>query len=199
MNPYVLFINGPPRAGKDTLRLHLQRTTNGLFRSKFADHLKCMVHYQLGLWHAVNDPDFYDDVKDDQHPDFMGTTPRKAYIHASEVAMKPLYGADIFGKVLVRRQEQLVGEAPMEGFAISDSGFAAEAQPVIDRWGAHNCFLIRIQASRRGCTFDGDSRSYIDLPGIATLDLDNNYPDSPAWLIEAENWVRRQTVIRGAA
>lgn len=173
--PYVIFINGPPRSGKDTLALTLLYRLRGLQVVKFARHIKRAAHFAHGLYNLVDEPEHFDAVKDQPRGEFFGATPRRAYIEFSENYMKPLHGKDVFGKILAREMDQLVRRVlGLTGFAISDSGFADEAAPVIRRFGAENCLLLRIHAEERGCSFEGDSRSYIDLPGVRTHDIENN-------------------------
>ena len=67
--------------------------------------------------------------------------------------MKPRFGKDIFGKLLVKDldyNKQLT--------FISDSGFLEEAETVINAVGANN--VIKISLWRHGCSFKNDSRSY---------------------------------------
>lgn len=91
-------------------------------------------------------------------------SPREAMIFVSELIQKPNFGDDVFGIAAAESME--------EGFNyVSDSGFKEEAQVQIDTFGAENVLLVKIE--REGATFEGDSRSYIDLP-IPTLVLDNN-------------------------
>ena len=79
-----------------------------------------------------------------------------------------MFGKDIFGKVLVNR---LCTPEPLPAIAvISDTGFEAECKPIIEYATPERCVLIQLQ--REGCTFEGDSRSYIDLP-ITTVQLTN--------------------------
>ena len=94
-------------------------------------------------------------------------TLRQFYIHVSENVMKPLFGIDIFGRLAV----EYIKNTTQKITTISDSGFPDEAMPVVEHFGLDNVFLIRIH--RNGCDFQGDSRSYIDLP-IKSVDIDNN-------------------------
>lgn len=173
--PFVVFINGPPGSGKDTLAQHLRAKLRGLQVVKFAGHLKRATHFAHCLFDVADDPGAFEASKDRPLPEFFGVPPRLAYIAFSERYMKPLHGKDVFGRILVREMDQLARRIlGLTGFAISDSGFAEEAQPVIARFGAANCLLIRVHAEARGCTFEGDSRAYIELPNVVSHDLENN-------------------------
>lgn len=167
--PPVIFINGPPRSGKDTLADHIVRTNPGFKKVKFAQVLKERTHALYG--HPDLPHDWFEETKDVPNAIFLGQTPRQAYINVSEKLMKPIHGKEVFGELLLA---ELVKQADgVKAFVVSDSGFADEAFPVI-RWvGGSNCILVRIHAEKRGCTFANDSRSHIDLP-IDTFNLDNN-------------------------
>ena len=163
----VVFLNGPPRSGKDTLAGHIVRTFPEFKAIKFAEILKNATHHYHGITARTHDA--FEDVKDIPNDLFGGLTPRQAYIHLSEKVLKPIKGPTVFGDMLL---ETMIND-PAKGFVISDSGFHDEAMPLIAHYGRHNCILVRIHADDRGCTFQNDSRSYLDLP-IETIDLFNN-------------------------
>ena len=163
----VIFLNGPPRCGKDTLAEHIAKVLPGFTVVKFAHVLKEKTH---ALYGAPEIPhDFFEHCKDELSTFFLGVTPRQAYIAVSEKLLKPLHGEEIFGELLVNKMSTLNGRA----FIISDSGFVSEANPVLKEYGAENCALIRIHAKGRGCSFRNDSRSYINLP-CESFDIENN-------------------------
>ena len=188
MTPAVIFLNGPPRAGKDTLANHLCRVLPGFRNVKLSAVLKERTHALYGMPYAPHDA--FEAVKGEPHPEFMGLTPRQAYINVSEMLFKPAHGADVFGRILAEYMEAAAEGALLPGFVVSDSGFAAEAAPIVERFGAVNCQLVRIHAEGRGCSFAGDSRSFIELPGVRTADLHNDAPD-PAGFLSRGAWLVR--------
>jgi hypothetical protein len=103
---------------------------------------------------------------------------REAMIAFSETYMKPLFGNDIFGKLCFSRCVEQT--AFYQHFVIDDSGFFEEAYHIISRVGADACHLVRLH--RQGCDFSKDSRGYIALPGVQTLDLHNN--SSPSAMLD---------------
>lgn len=164
----VLLLNGPPRSGKDTLARLLQESyvmSGGaipVFQAKFAAPIK--RHFS-DSWRVS-----LDWIEDNKDKVFMhGVTVRQMLIAYSEKYMKPLFGAGIFGKMMVSRLaeiEEHLNEPP--SVVISDSGFAAEAREVIE--AGHKVHLIRLH--RSGFDFNGDSRGYLeelDLPGISSV------------------------------
>jgi hypothetical protein len=183
---HVVFLNGPPRSGKDTAGRIITDAVPGARAVKFAHALKVATHalfaglqgrqvdlgrygYGVGNFHELHEDDVYEFCKGDPRPEFYGKTPREAYIAVSELLCKPLFGKQFFGGVLadeIRRDP----DVPM--WVITDSGFADEAQPIIDTVGRENCTLVRLH--RDGCTFAGDSRGYVDLDVPAKFDIQNN-------------------------
>lgn len=167
--PRIFFINGPPRAGKDTVGKLIESNAGApVYQAKFAAELKRRTHALYGITTVPHD--HFEGVKDCKRLEFFGVTPRRAYIAVSERLMKPLHGENVFGRLLAADIIENTSSADL--VVITDSGFAAEAQPVIEFFGADACALIRVH--RPGCTFDGDSRSFIELDGVRTFDLHNN-------------------------
>lgn len=166
---FVVFLNGPPRSGKDTAAAHLAKR-EGWRACGFAHELKEMTHRLYGLAAAF---DHYEDMKDVALGQFGGVSPRRAYIAVSEHLMKPLHGADVFGHMWLRRWER--EHAPFASFAaVPDSGFRPEAEAVLASVGRGNALLIRLH--REGCTYANDSRGYISPPDVRTVDIENCGP-----------------------
>ena len=164
----VVLLNGPPRAGKDTAANAICAAFPQTLKLGFSAHLKRATHAAYGL---PQDPiDAFEHVKDERRDEFFGMTPRKAYIAHSEDYMKPLHGKAVFGRLWLRGAK--ASGAPL--IVVPDSGFVDEALVGVNEVGANNAMLIRIHADGRGKTFAGDSRSFINLPGIATHDLTND-------------------------
>lgn len=182
----VVLLNGPPRAGKDhTGGLIVDRLVrrHGMAPHqvqvhKFAKILKERTHAAYGMsapWDA------FEDCKDVPLASFLGLTPRDAYIAFSERYMKPLHGEDVFGRFLASELSLAAqGGRPLETAVITDSGFRPEAAALLHELciDPADVLLVRVHDPRRryaiGECFDGDSRSFIDIPGVATTDLVND-------------------------
>ena len=95
--------------------------------------------------------------------------------------VKPCYGKDIFGKIAaykIAEEFQLVDTEILSDrdlYVFSDCGFDAEIHHVLKLFGNENALLIRI--SKEGSTYEGDSRSYIELPDVLTIDIHNYYEE----------------------
>lgn len=164
----VIFLNGPPRSGKDTVARFLEEHL-GAIHLKFATPFKKAAHALFGLDCSS---EHFDLAKDDALWDFMYQTPRQVYIDLSEKYAKVRYHKEFFGQILLRRILILTAWGEKKSFVISDSGFAEEALTIVNKIGAENCLLVRIY--REGYTFEKDSRSYITLPGVDRVSLMND-------------------------
>lgn len=101
----------------------------------------------------------YEEDKDSPMDIFNGQTYRQVQISFSEDWLKPQFGDDILGHIMQRQLKQQTVE-----YAILDCGFREEIIPVIDAYARSNVLIIQLE--REGCSFDGDSRSYIDADGL---------------------------------
>ena len=193
----VVVFNGPPRSGKGIIAKYL---TDGIntednsipsFHMEFKDELfkvcanflggtvgSFLQYYDLKTLEVLTNP--VEGNYPEWFKDFKGTTSqrvvntnyskREFLIHVSENVIKPSFGNSAFGTALVNN-------LPEEGYVfISDSGFKDELQPVIDRVGEDNVLVVRI--NREGCTFEGDSRNYLDPEmfnnKVKFMDVTNN-------------------------
>jgi len=165
----IILFNGPPKSGKDFGAQYVEANFEGAILNKFAKVLKERTHALYGFHWRTHD--YYEDCKNDSHKDFLGLSPRQAYINVSETYFKPTHGEKVFGILLA----QELDKSEWDLVAISDSGFKGEAEVLIDKYGAENITLIRVH--REGCDFSKDSRSHIVLP-VKTFDIRNHGDDS---------------------
>lgn len=176
MEPKVIFLQGPPGAGKDAIGSRLVNLIPYAKLVKFAGMLKDRTHALFGLFDKYGHlpAHAFDATKDEPSADFMGLTPRQAYIWLSEQVIKPKFGADFFGRALLDK----IRPESREVYIVTDSGFAAEATPVIERVGPQFCAIVQIH--RYGHDFSRDSRSYWTDPAIRALEINNNTRGSEA-------------------
>lgn len=168
----VVFINGPRQSGKDTAVKFLVYEF-GCRTYKMAGPMKGAAPELLGISHDDAQVYFEDPVAK-LRPDkaFFGMSPVQWLIWMSEEVLKPKFGSDYFGRIAARN----ISEPSLSPFtAISDSGFRDEALPVARTFGPRNCLVIQLH--RPGKTFEGDSRSYIELTdiGVPLIELRNEY------------------------
>ena len=165
MSPCVIFINGPKRSGKDTLANYLVETFRGVGFVQASRFLKEQTNALYGCPHLPWD--WWEDTKDVPNDTFEGMSPRQAWIDVSERRTKPIHGKEFYGNLVVGHMRQHSARA-----WISDCGYEDEAAPILRAFGSDRCRLVRIH--RDGHSFDGDSRTFIKLPGVETIDFTNN-------------------------
>ena len=198
-----ILLNGPPGSGKDTVASHLIPYLK-FTHLKFATPIKRMVAAllqcdQRALEQTKDEPNRmlrYEDsaVRRDD-------TPRRLLIALSEELLKPRYGASYFGNALWTEATISSGKL----FVVSDCGFSEEVGRLVNSAGHSNCLLIRIH--REGCDFVNDSRSYIDVNKVKTLDINNDltphdltmrvlygiikqWPEMRDQLLKEPNWIK---------
>lgn len=162
----LILLNGPPRCGKDTAGAILERRIGGdgsvVWVEKVSRILKERTHALYGQVDRTGAPlphDYFEDQKDTPLPEFLGLTPRQAYIAVSEKYLKPLHGEDALGKMLADDLAKTLNDPAFpkpRAVIVTDSGFRAESEPLAAM--AERTLLVHIH--REGCTFEGDSRDY---------------------------------------
>lgn len=151
----VILVSGPPKSGKDTSAQYiLENLKDGGIHYKYAFPLKNMVHAMYGL----NVPhDFFESRKSEPCEELEGRVPRQEYIRVSEKLVKPAYGKDFFGRI---GANVIFQHTQNNCVVVSDFGFKEELLPLLSKINRDD--ILGIQLHREGCTFEGDSRSYID-------------------------------------
>lgn len=173
--PRFTFINGPPGSGKSTLAKLICDHDQTVWRESFAEPIRSMIYSvffpEEGPIHF--ETDLRDgEVKKSQFPFYEGgsRTFRDAMISFSEEWMKPQFGEAVFGRLAFKRCTEQ--EMFYDRFVFDDCGFRPEVEFIVSMAGAENCRLIRLD--RTGCSFAGDSRGYIELPGVKTTHMIND-------------------------
>lgn len=177
----IIFLNGPPGSGKDQAGIILKRT-HGARTYKMSHPMKEAL---AALFYI--DPfqmkEEIEPTKDQRTFDMFECgrdrkimTWREVQISFAETWARPVFGYDIFGRLAVEYLKQLTS---FDMTVITDTGFREETIPIIRHVGHDNCLLIQLM--RDECTFEGDSRSYIDVAGfgVTTVELHNRYPLNP--------------------
>jgi hypothetical protein len=165
----IILLNGPPRAGKDTVADILSRTFS-YEKKSFALPLKRAIASFFN-----KDLAWLEDNKD--NPISNPTTYRDLLIGMSENVIKPKLGLTFFGKLLADE----VSDSAAHNFVITDCGFTEEVHEFISQL----CKQIReIQSlklhlwrvTRPGCDFTNDSREFIEpLPLHPFLHIHNDW------------------------
>jgi hypothetical protein len=166
----IIFLNGPPRCGKDTAKRFILGEFAGKVRAY--DMFRPIAWAFQGLFDIKPDAwaRNYETWKTEGNAEFLGYNLRPLMISFAEEWVKPTFGQDAFGKLALR---WLTGPTSCSMTIVSSVGFFDEVQPIVERFGPENCLLI--QLSKDGCTYDGDSRSYVELDNVTTVQLNNRY------------------------
>lgn len=179
----IVFLNGPPRAGKDEagvalLRGHpdcrlyaMKRPLDGALRGFFG-----VDERTWALWEQ------HKDECNEAFPfsDWGDKTFRETKISFSEEWAKKLFGQSVFGRMALFNLQRDQGFSRYALTAVTDSGFLHEALPLIEAVGPTNALVVRIM--RDGKSFDGDSRSYWDPPhDVRLINLYNNDMELDMW------------------
>lgn len=150
----VLLLNGPPQAGKDeaakAAMRALQKAEAPFIHAKFSAPIK-------GAWSGMGIP-YTEATKELPHPAF-GVSHRQWAIDFSEKFMKPLYGQDIFARLMISHLETFGNETVV----ISDCGFQVEFEALLKWTRLTELWLITLTRRGVGITdFGSDSREFIN-------------------------------------
>lgn len=163
----IVFLQGPPRCGKDTIgsmleeELYVGHTNTEVL--KFAAPINGWMMSTFG----VDCNDGHD--KETGCWELQGKSRRETAIWYSEEVMKPRFGIDVFGEIMVNKIKKI----RCDFIIVTDSGFKDEAIPVVEEFGPERCISIKV--SREGRDFSNDSRGYWDMEGVETVEFDNKY------------------------
>lgn len=175
----LLLLNGPPSSGKDTVARALKNyavmrglKARNIVLMKLADPIKNAYPSLLGKTNSAE----LDLLKDEE---YLGVKRgiRKLQISLSEDCMKPLFGQDIFAKILTKRIACLHSDVLC---VISDTGFTNEYKYLFHRTPRNNFLTLRLH--RGNTTYEGDSREYVHgdvdidlLPQYRIKDINNDF------------------------
>lgn len=187
--PLVVILNGPPGCGKDTIANSWLEKTLG--NDEFRPHVKAFKEpmYRVAAA-ALGLPlhefvELYNDREWKEHnrPEWGGKSVRDLMIATSENYLKPMFGETCMGKLAVSGIQQRI-PSQNDVIVFSDGGFKAEVEEL------EKYFHVRVvQILRDGCSFEGDSRSYIEGTNLPTYLLFNDRSVEEAvedleWIIE---------------
>jgi len=147
----TIILNATPAAGKD-ISADFIADAYGANHIRFKDSL-----YEIAAEHAGVPVDWVKEFATDRKLKeipchfLYDFTPRQWLIRISEEVIKPAHGNDYFGKATAAKLQDGLN-------VISDSGFIEEFYPVADASDK----VVVVQLYRDGCTFEGDSRNYLN-------------------------------------
>lgn len=160
----IVYFNGPPQVGKtfgaEAMRSFVQINATWM-RPRHLDAAEPLKKAAHALYSVFNNWDYYDTkdgapLKGLACGDFLGLSPREAYIALSEEYLKVKHGDEVLGHILRKR---IVRENTSQFFVVSNCSFVPELRPVIDLFGQRNVMVIEVHAA--GKDFKDDSRGYV--------------------------------------
>lgn len=162
----VLFLNGPPGSGKDEAANTLWGSRRFCRREKFSYPLRWAIEGFFG-------------VADAELEEWKRRDPRirQLMIGLSEDVVKPLYGPALFGKLCAERILTFTSHSRSMDYEIvvSDAGFEAEIVACVKTLEEAICSRVEVwQIHRPGCTFEGDSRSFVQYGAVTTRVIEND-------------------------
>lgn len=172
---FVLF-SGPPRAGKDTaakavvMNLYYKYT---MVWEKFSfPHKRAFAGMMKSNISVDGHVPGYEENKNEVIPE-LGVSYRQWQIDYSEKFMKPLYGEDVFARLLLARVNE---RKSTDGYlcVISDCGFQVEIDTLIKAVPPKKILFVRLL--RDGTSYDGDSRGDV-RPNNSDVDYIALYND----------------------
>lgn len=166
MSKKLILFNGPPHSGKHTGADYVWCSRQNVLRIKLSAPIKRAIKAMFDFTDAQ--VAYLESIKDQRDPLLFNRTYREVQISFSEAWAKDLFSFRVFGHLA----DRAIAASPSSLFVCSDSGFDYEADPMIKRIGKRNTLLVRLH--REGCSFANDSRSYIEIPDVLTVDLFNN-------------------------
>lgn len=160
----IIILNGPPESGKDLLAGYLTEKYPFVKHLKFAAPLKEATHrfYNTTEKHAQA----FEHCKDLPNQEFLGLTPRQAYINISEHYIKRFHGDEYFGLMMILQLKKYPYD-PNNVFVISDGGFESEVLPITKNFNPNLLWVVPLE--RDGKTFNTDSRNYLNKDKFVKL------------------------------
>lgn len=154
----IVFINGPPSSGKTTAARFLSSRLKNCAEFESSMCLRGALRWMLAIPYG-SDP-FSPQNKDLPMQELNGLTPRQAMIKLAQDYMKPLFGDDVFGHVVVRH----MAGAIWSNAIVSGLGFDLEALVIVKAFKGYQIECLKLY--KEGCSFDNDSRDYLDCLGL---------------------------------
>lgn len=167
----LILINGPRSSGKDHSARHIidhytdQTIVFERFSRPFKEAFAAMMGVAIDEYFNVEG---YERDKLKPIPILGNISFVQWQIDFAEKFMKPLYGKNIFSKLMLHRLEEYQYIYPFQDYGeivvvIPDCGFQVEVDTIINEFPSQDIRLLRLE--RPGFTFAGDSREYVEPRG----------------------------------
>lgn len=173
--PKIIFVNGAPGSGKDTFWEAIVRSEHGhqveyhAFKEPLINTAQGMSGTMLWDWGEM----YTREEKEKPQARLHGMSPREMLIWISEEVMKPKFGKDVFGKLMVKNINDTIEDfwevdRKLDAIIIPDAGFKEEIEIVVKKFGQENCAIVNV--IRPDHDFSNDSRSLIKGEDVGIKD-----------------------------
>lgn len=162
----IIFLNGPPRSGKDTTAKLIRNNTPAQ-TIKFAQPL-----YDAACWmFKMTQPELERKKDTCINPEYPYTY-RNFMQDLSEKVIKSNLGKDFFGKLAATK----ISESSASVIGISDAGFTYEVESCVNELAKKEvCFTAEVwRVHRPGYTFEGDTREWVTTDLMLEEDIYND-------------------------
>ncbi len=158
----IIFLNGPPRCGKDTAADAIINYFPDITRKeRLSTPLKEIASQWMG-----NPESKLEKTKDVILQQHMQTY--RSYQISVFKALCTVFGDEWLGRILYNK----IKNSDEEYFVIIDAGRTTDIQPFIRNMDSNDLMILQIM--RRDCNFENDIRSYIAAPSVKTVPIIND-------------------------
>ena len=174
----IMLLNGPPSSGKDTAAVAIQRQLTAQFDVIISiDRLSMPI--KRAFAGTVDIPidnlgnvKYFESIKETPLTILNGKSYRQWQIDFSEKFMKPLYGEDIFARLLIDRIKTYLAQHGIPDILIiPDCGFQIELDTLVTELNPKHITLFHLV--RPGTDWSKDSRGYVSHPEIRIHEIHN--------------------------
>lgn len=194
INMNLLLLGGPPSSGKDTIAKFLyQQYKDHHNISQFVfERFSMPLKTSFSAISNTRHNEFYEnevyESKKDEHIDWLGCSYRQYQINLSEKHFKPLYGQDIFARLLAARLKTYDRNAAI---VVPDLGFDIETD-YLERLDLKLNLgkVLIVRCHRPGYDFSNDSRNYVYTNYFSSIDINNTgsaegFASRGKWIFES--------------
>jgi len=156
-----IILNGPPFSGKDTIANHYcgihESTVKMEFKGKLFEISRAIAGVTEEEWNEHYTRELKEVAWAKLQINGIAVSPRIWLQHVSENVLKPFFGKEVIGLMVVNECKQLPKETSV---IFSDGGFIEELRDGLLKF-YKPCEVFVARLHRDGCDFSNDTRRYL--------------------------------------